>query len=60
MLRFGIDLGGTKTEGAILDGGGREIFRERAASSRDSLATPIARNAPGDSAGVIGAALVGV
>ena len=29
MLRFGIDLGGTKTEGVILDGE-REIFRERA------------------------------
>jgi fructokinase len=29
MLRFGIDLGGTKTEGVILDGGGRETSRER-------------------------------
>jgi len=28
-LRFGIDLGGTKTEGVILDAGGREIWRER-------------------------------
>jgi predicted NBD/HSP70 family sugar kinase len=33
MLRFGIDLGGTKTEGAILGADGRERFRERAASS---------------------------
>jgi fructokinase len=29
MLRFGIDLGGTKTEGVVLDGDGRERFRER-------------------------------
>lgn len=28
-LRFGIDLGGTKTEGVILDGEGRELLRER-------------------------------
>ena len=28
-MRFGIDLGGTKTEGVILDAGGREIWRER-------------------------------
>jgi fructokinase len=29
-LRFGIDLGGTKTEGVVLDAAGREILRERA------------------------------
>ena len=28
-LRFGIDLGGTKTEGVILDAGGSELVRER-------------------------------
>jgi fructokinase len=31
-LRFGIDLGGTKTEGVILDPYGHETFRERAAT----------------------------
>jgi len=29
MLRFGIDLGGTKVEGVVLDAEGRERFRER-------------------------------
>jgi fructokinase len=29
MLRFGIDLGGTKTEGAILDATGAVVLRER-------------------------------
>jgi fructokinase len=32
MLRFGIDLGGTKTEGAILDATGAVVFRERIAT----------------------------
>jgi fructokinase len=36
MLKFGIDLGGTKTEGAILDGDGRELFRERIATDQSS------------------------
>ena len=36
MLRFGIDLGGTKTEGAILDAAGREILRERTATDASS------------------------
>src|SRR5512134_1673403 len=36
MLRFGIDLGGTKTEGAILDADGRERFRERVATDASS------------------------
>jgi fructokinase len=31
-LRFGIDLGGTKTEGVILDAHGGETFRDRAAT----------------------------
>jgi fructokinase len=39
MLRFGIDLGGTKTEGAILDGDGRERFRERVATDPSSYET---------------------
>ena len=29
MLRIGVDLGGTKTEGAVLDEGGAILFRER-------------------------------
>ena len=28
-MRIGIDLGGTKTEGVILDSGGEEIIRRR-------------------------------
>jgi fructokinase len=36
MLRFGIDLGGTKTEGAILDAGGTVVFRERIATDASS------------------------
>jgi fructokinase len=32
MLRFGIDLGGTKIEGAILDAHGAVVFRERIAT----------------------------
>jgi fructokinase len=38
-LRFGIDLGGTKTEGAILDADGRELFRERVTTDPSSYAT---------------------
>ncbi len=29
MFRIGIDLGGTKIEGVVLDGSGREVFRKR-------------------------------
>jgi len=29
MLRVGLDLGGTKTEGVVLDNGGEMLFRER-------------------------------
>jgi len=36
MLRFGIDLGGTKTEGVVLDGDGRELFRERVPTDQSS------------------------
>lgn len=32
MLRLGIDLGGTKTEGIVLDDAGNELFRERRAT----------------------------
>jgi len=47
VLRFGIDLGGTKTEGTILDGrSGERLFRERIAtgqSSYDALLTGVER-----------------
>ncbi|MFO1362214.1 MAG: ROK family protein [Burkholderiales bacterium] len=42
MLRFGIDLGGTKTEGAILDGDGRERFRERVPTDPSSYEAVLA------------------
>ena len=29
MFRIGIDLGGTKIEGIVLHGQGRELFRKR-------------------------------
>jgi fructokinase len=32
MLRMGIDFGGTKTEGIVLDDAGNELFRERRAT----------------------------
>jgi fructokinase len=35
MFRIGIDLGGTKIEGVVLDSTGREIFRKRIATERD-------------------------
>ena len=35
MLRFGIDLGGTKIEGAVLDATGRVLFRERMPTEAD-------------------------
>jgi len=35
MYRIGIDLGGTKIEGVILDSSGREIFRKRIATERE-------------------------
>jgi fructokinase len=35
MFRIGIDLGGTKIEGVVLDPTGREIFRKRIATERD-------------------------
>jgi fructokinase len=36
MLRFGIDLGGTKTEGVVLDAEGHARFRERVATDSSS------------------------
>jgi fructokinase len=42
MLRFGIDLGGTKTEGAILGADGHERFRERVATDATSYTAVLA------------------
>ena len=45
-LRFGIDLGGSKTEGVILDGEGRTVWRERTpteASGYDSVLSGVER-----------------
>jgi len=45
-LRFGVDLGGTKTEGVILDGERREVWRERTptdASSYDAVLSGVER-----------------
>ncbi len=36
MLRYGIDLGGTKIEGVVLDAERRELFRERAPTDQSS------------------------
>jgi fructokinase len=35
-MRIGIDLGGTKTEGALVDSGGSVVARERRATPRDA------------------------
>lgn len=35
MFRIGIDLGGTKIEGIVLDPEGRELFRQRVATERE-------------------------
>ncbi len=35
LLRLGLDLGGTKIEGAILDQRGRQLFRERVATGQE-------------------------
>jgi fructokinase len=34
MFRIGIDLGGTKIEGVVLDDGGKEVFRKRIATEQ--------------------------
>jgi fructokinase len=36
MFRIGIDLGGTKIEGIVLDGGGTEIFRKRIPTEQEN------------------------
>jgi fructokinase len=36
MYRIGIDLGGTKIEGVVLDGGGKEIIRKRIPTEREN------------------------
>ena len=35
MYRIGIDLGGTKIEGVVLDPAGREIIRKRIPTERE-------------------------
>ena len=35
MYRIGIDLGGTKVEGVVLDAGGKELFRKRLPTERE-------------------------
>ena len=35
MYRIGIDLGGTKIEGVVLDASGKEIIRKRIPTERD-------------------------
>jgi fructokinase len=41
-LRFGIDLGGTKTDGVVLDHEHRELFRERVATDPSSYEAVLA------------------
>ena len=41
MFRIGIDLGGTKIEGIVLDASGREIFRKRVDTLREQGYGPI-------------------
>jgi len=47
MLRFGLDLGGTKTEGAVLDSKRRVLFRERIPTAQDQGYEGILRNLSG-------------
>ena len=35
MYRIGIDLGGTKIEGVVLDAGGKELIRKRISTERE-------------------------
>jgi fructokinase len=44
MLRLGIDLGGTKIEGIVLDENGKECFRERIATEQEKGYEQILRN----------------
>ena len=41
MFRIGIDLGGTKIEGIVLDAQGKELFRQRVATQREQGYLPI-------------------
>jgi len=41
MIRMGIDLGGTKIEGIVLDAQGRELFRKRVATQSEEGYRPI-------------------
>src|SRR5271156_5893908 len=36
MFRIGIDLGGTKIEGIVLDGQGKELFRKRIGTQQEN------------------------
>jgi len=40
MFRIGIDLGGTKIEGIVLNAQGVEVFRKRIPTERSALARP--------------------
>lgn len=44
MLRFGLDLGGTKIEGAVLNSKGKTLFRERIPTEQHKGYTAILRN----------------
>jgi fructokinase len=44
MLRLGMDLGGTKIEGIVLDENGKECFRERIATEQEKGYEQILRN----------------
>jgi len=41
-LRMGVDMGGTKMEGVVLDAAGRELWRRRVATPRDDYAGSLA------------------
>ena len=64
MIRIGIDLGGTKTEGIVIDRTGRELARRRVATPRDdydgTLATIVALTQALEQAAGGGRATVGV
>ena len=47
MMRMGIDLGGTKIEGIILDGQGREVFRKRVPTLSEEGYWPILQRIKG-------------
>lgn len=47
MFRVGVDMGGTKIEGIVLDEGGREAFRKRVATERERGYEHILKNLKG-------------